>query len=475
MDKIEQPKVFISYSWSSLEHQELVKNWAERLVGDGVDVVIDIYDLKEGDDKYEFMERMVTDPTVTHVLVMCDEKYSLRADAREAGVGTESQIISKQVYQKVSQSKFIPIICQKDDAGEAYTPVFMASRIYIDFSTPESVNDNWERLVRLLYGKPEHVKPALGKAPSYITDVISIPATKVNSKYLALRNAIHQEKKRLKGYRSDFLDECVIFTDSLRVREQPSASDFGQEVLRTLHALEPVKNSLLEWVLLESEADFNEDFAESLIGFLEQLASLKGRPQDLRQWSDNWFEAHDVFVYEVFLYIVAALLKNESFETLKEVFSHRYLQLESGRAQEFRRFDCFYGYSEALQVLSDQGGKLKSPAARYIKDHASNKIVGFNSIMEAELLVLMMSFITGVRWFPQTLYYAEFHARFNFFARLASTKKVEKIKCLTGYQDIEQLKLKIRHAHDSARHGWNEFYFVNFMDLMNLQRWGEHD
>ena len=51
------PKVFISYSWSSQEHQILVKSWAEQLIADGVEVILDIYDLKEGNDKYAFMER----------------------------------------------------------------------------------------------------------------------------------------------------------------------------------------------------------------------------------------------------------------------------------------------------------------------------------------------------------------------------------------------------------------------------------
>ena len=49
-----KPKVFISYSWSSPGHQAMVKQWAEQFVADGVDVVLDIYDLKEGHDKFAF-------------------------------------------------------------------------------------------------------------------------------------------------------------------------------------------------------------------------------------------------------------------------------------------------------------------------------------------------------------------------------------------------------------------------------------
>ena len=46
IDKI--PKIFISYSWSS---DALVLELANRLVFHGVDVVLDKWDLKEGNDK----------------------------------------------------------------------------------------------------------------------------------------------------------------------------------------------------------------------------------------------------------------------------------------------------------------------------------------------------------------------------------------------------------------------------------------
>lgn len=48
------PKIFISYSWSS---DALVLELAQRSVSHGVDVVLDKWDLKEGQDKYAFMER----------------------------------------------------------------------------------------------------------------------------------------------------------------------------------------------------------------------------------------------------------------------------------------------------------------------------------------------------------------------------------------------------------------------------------
>ena len=60
----ENPKLFISYSWSSPEHQTWVVSLATELRESGVDVILDKWDLKEGHDAFAFMEKMVTDPEI---------------------------------------------------------------------------------------------------------------------------------------------------------------------------------------------------------------------------------------------------------------------------------------------------------------------------------------------------------------------------------------------------------------------------
>ncbi len=210
------PKVFISYSWSSQEHQLQIKSWADQLVADGIDVILDIYDLKEGSDKNAFMERMVTDKSVTHVLIICDKKYSEKADARRAGVGTESQIISQEVYERVGQSKFIPIVCMFDENGNPFLPIYLKSRIYIDFSTPDAVSKNWEQLVRVIYGKPLHEKPKLGKPPLYITSDVATPTSHLQAKFNSLKQAILQGKSGFALYRRDFLDACIEYADEFK-------------------------------------------------------------------------------------------------------------------------------------------------------------------------------------------------------------------------------------------------------------------
>ena len=76
------PKIFISYSWSS---DALVLELAQRLVSHGVDVVLDKWELKEGQDKYAFMERCVNDPEITRVLIICDKAFWSDIRARRSG------------------------------------------------------------------------------------------------------------------------------------------------------------------------------------------------------------------------------------------------------------------------------------------------------------------------------------------------------------------------------------------------------
>jgi len=471
---MEEPKVFISYSWSDQSHQELVKHWADRLVADGIDVILDVYDLKEGDDKYAFMESMVTDPKVTHVLVICDRVYAEKANARKAGVGTETQIISGEVYEKVKQSKFIPIVCEFNDNREPILPAFMKSRMWINFSSSEAENENWEQLVRLLYGKPQHVKPKKGKAPSFITSDTPVPTSEAFAKFNSLKQAVLQDKKGLNHYRRDFIDSCITYADNLRVRERPEVESIGEKVLEDCGKLKAVRDYLCDWVLLESEISDEVIFSEALIDVLEKLRELKSRPQEINSWNDSWFEAHSVFVYETFLYIVAALLKLGAYNILNEIFTSHYLLPSSDRhgTSNFETFDCFHGYSETLQsVLAPENQRLHAPAAELIKRQADREDIPFSGLRQAELLTLMMSFLTpDTHWYPGTLHYSSYSNGYPFFVRAAQHKNFLKLAKITGIESVDILREKVKEGHERVEVSrWHNFHYErNFWSSMNM-------
>lgn len=159
-------KVFVSYSW---DVKDRVIKLVERLINDGVDVVIDIYDLKEGQDIYAFMEQSVMNPEIDRVLIICDETYANKANNRQGGVGDETIIISPKVYSNVYQEKFIPIIFQVDEENSAYLPVFLKGTSYINLAKDgDQYEMEYKKLLRNIYEKPLYEKPKLGKMPDWL-------------------------------------------------------------------------------------------------------------------------------------------------------------------------------------------------------------------------------------------------------------------------------------------------------------------
>lgn len=215
-------------------------------------------------------------------------------------------------------------MCEFEDRSPCL-PTFLKSRIWIDFSSPEAINQNWEKLVRLLFGKPFYEKPELGRPPAFVTDSGSLPSTPALAKLAHLRDALLQGKKGIKIYRKNFIEVCMKYVDDLRVRQQPDVETLGRKIVEDCGKLKHARDHIIDWVLLEVDITPVEEFSESLIGLLECLLSAKLRPDELSSWNNSWFEAHAIFVYETFLYIIAALLKSGAYKALYSVFKSHYL------------------------------------------------------------------------------------------------------------------------------------------------------
>lgn len=157
------PSVFISYCWEPDDHPKWVLNLAEKLKSDNVNVIIDKWNLKPGHDVYAFMETLVSDPEITKVLIICNKQYSHKANQRKGGVGVESQIISGEVYGRVDQEKFIPIVAELDPDGKPYLPVYLKSRMYINLSSEKNFNDEYQNLLSCIFDNPsEYAKAYCG-------------------------------------------------------------------------------------------------------------------------------------------------------------------------------------------------------------------------------------------------------------------------------------------------------------------------
>ena len=169
------PKVFISYSHDSPEHKRWVSELAARLRRNGIDAILDQWDLGLGDDVTRFMERGIVD--TDRVLVICTDKYVSKANAGEGGVGYERMIVNAELVQNLGTDKFIPIIRQA--SRKAKTPTFLGTRVYADFTNDSQFDVECEKLIRELHEMPIVEKPPLGKSPfpfvELDTQLIDIP------------------------------------------------------------------------------------------------------------------------------------------------------------------------------------------------------------------------------------------------------------------------------------------------------------
>ena len=346
----------------------------------------------------------------------------------------------------------------------------------VNFSTPEATNENWEQLVRLLYGKPIHEKPLLGKAPVYVRDGSVSPSSPVIGKYGGLKLAIMQGKPGLALYRKDFLDSCIAYADSLRVRERPVVDSLGERVLADCGQLKHLRNHIVDWVILEATANPTEEFAEELVDFLERLLELKSRPPEIGLWSDAWSEAHSLFLYETFLYVIAALLKTGDSRALHTIFTSHYLLPQTDRYGDgrFDTFDCLYASSETLQtLLTSEGKRLRSPTAELLKRQADREDLPFDEIIQAELLILLMVFIMpNILWYPQTLLCARRNIDYPFFIRATQHKGFKKLATITGIDDAEALRSAVKAGIERLEVSkWYNFHFNNdFWYSMNMEK-----
>lgn len=162
------PQVFISYSHTSPEHKKKVLSLSRRMMADGIDVILDQWELYPGHDQYDFMEKIAKDAAIDKILIICDRGYKDKAENSKGGVGVEEQIIRPEIYRHTKQGKYIPVLFEKDEKGEPLLPVFLRSRVYIDLAEKSVFSTHYEDLVREIYGRRKLNKPKIGYPPIYV-------------------------------------------------------------------------------------------------------------------------------------------------------------------------------------------------------------------------------------------------------------------------------------------------------------------
>jgi hypothetical protein len=154
------PRVFISYSHDNEPHKTWVRELAEGLVRSGVEVVLDQWDLRLGQDLAHFMERSMTDSH--RVVMVCSSVYVQKANSGLGGVGYEKMIATREIYERTTTTRFIPLV--RGNPAKSL-PTFLGVRRYVDFNDDAAFQAGLEELLRELHDAPKAIRPALGTNP----------------------------------------------------------------------------------------------------------------------------------------------------------------------------------------------------------------------------------------------------------------------------------------------------------------------
>lgn len=441
-------KVFISYSWTTPEHEEWVLSLAQRLRPDGVDIVLDKWDLREGQDKYIFMESTVNSPEINKVLLILDRMYTERADSRSGGVGTETQIISPNIYENAKQEMFIPIIRERNIEGKAFIPTFLRGKIYIDLSKDEEFEENYEKLLRNIYQRPSYSKPKLGKAPSYLFEESTV---NFNTTYIIRdfeKQLIHKPERApliIKDFLNNFKDNlkefCIIFKSQDPV-------EIGKQICENINQYTPLRDDLINFFLILTQENVLFDI-DILIQFLEELPQFFSPLDDRSNWNRYEFDNFRFIVHEIFLYLVAIGLKNKNYKFVEELLYSSYFSKDKfNHDNETKRFDFFHGHTSIINAYynATHSNNFLSPMADFIIKRIP-RLLSKKELVQADILCYHIAELNNCRWFPITYVY-DTSGKYELYYRMQSKRHFEKVKILFGVETADELKKKLKNIEE---------------------------
>lgn len=481
----EQKKVFISYSWKPKTNKQRVIDLAERLTNDGIHVILDDWDLKEGQDKYHFMEQMVSDETVDKVLLICNREYTHRANKKEGGVGIESLIISDDIYSQVEQLKFIPIVMEYENSKPCL-PTFIKTRIYIDLSNDEVYEEQYDKLIRNIYNKPISKRPPIGKMPIHLKDETPLflpTAHKVSQIKKSLLGNNSNSRILIKDYLQTFIESLILFKLDL-VKDKINQNNFIEKVEFSIERLQPLKSDFIEFlnvIFKLSDKNYDNellDFFENMLQFYEDN-NIELEASNRLEYIIN--DNYRFFNYDLFLNFVSISLKLEKFRTLNFIYrSTLIITRKYNNKSEVANFILFRKYNYTLNDYKNQSinPRKVSVVADLIKKHST--LVKFEENITSDILNYYMSLMypneSGFEdyWIPETSCYNG--RRLELFPKIISKRYFEKTKALFNVSEIEEYKSKILKLKeiDTIQRGF--YYRIPEIDAgLNIENVGKYE
>lgn len=412
-------KAMVSYAWTTpghtSEHEDRVQALVDELITKGIDVVFDKYDLRDGDDVNTFMEQVAAQGNVKKVIAICDPNYVEKMNARAGGAGQEGMLMSTHVIDQLRgtdqetgerERRFIPVIfaCAEGTrvADACNRPTMFGSMKFIDMSTDEAYDANFDQLMRFLLDRPALVRPALGNVPEHLQETSPAPLSS-QPQFLTLQRALEQNRATKRHWR-----------------------EYLEQVEQALHQIKPATSLESEWLydfsIANAEATrfvpIRDQFVQALklgiqhdllpidefVKFFENVMCLSERlPDQYRRdsfiMSTALFNHVDFLVAELTLYTVALLISEAQVEALKAITEHTYfVQIRHHeRPVDFTYLNRISYQSELEnQLRGHYNSRWISPVGGWLHERATLKSINVTALTQADIMLYIKSKLEAI-------------------------------------------------------------------------------
>ena len=420
------------------------------------------------------MEQMVNDPKIDRVLLMCSKSYKEKADEKKGGVGSESMIISNEIYNNADQKKFIPIILEKDNSGNPYVPTFVNSRIFIDFSDEEFFEDEYEKLIRNFFDKPIYVKPKLGTPPSYIDEEYEIKSRN-QSELVKIKNALINERKYADTLIDKLFDKLLSDLENEKILNYEFEEEIDEFILKKIENLRTLKYDFSE--VLQYKINYSNINKEQIHKFFEKILSfLLENEKESFPVDTNGSMRNDHFyflVYELFLTMSTLLIDNEKYDELGYILHTPYIVYSYNQNDYIQlNFINFCSTASSLNHYRIKRLKIKRPNlyAELVKKRFELKNIEFGDLARTDAILYYISCINAKHgrnsrvWLPY-LSIGEIR-KIPFLLKLKSQSHFDKVKIVLNVNSVDEIIEKYdfmdkTEIHDAIN---RSFFNIPYLD-----------
>ena len=440
------PKLFLSYAHGSQEHNNRVVDLGKKLRRKNIKVIADFLDLRAGHDLHKFMEQMVSE--ADKVLIVSDKNYAQKANDRQGGVGAESEIIAPNLVGKSKQEKFAALVFEKDGNGNSCLPTYMQSRVYIDYTNPNTRQEAFEKILQWVFDKPPLQKPTPDSPPSFALGEDSGVATPSLDRVSEVRAALESNPGNSMMRAEEFVEEFARDIAQYHVPHDDNYEAFADKIDESIRALLAPRNAALAVVSRIIRSVESNESARVLRHLFELLYRLTIPKINVRTWKSGTDNIR-FFITEMLIYTVSIALKHEKFDFVPKLLnSPFYIEPSEDLSLDDPRVD--YGaFSVYLHSLESRRSNRLSVQADYLKERIDSRFSTFHALLQADFVLHLCGESRKRKWRPKTLPYqfSSWPRPYAIFVRAESREYLLRMATLFG--GIDKMKALIFHLQSN--------------------------